>query len=97
MSAHKSMGKERSDSIPEKIAIETSPQSDSHGNPPLLSTYDRNELIARQNYLTQIERHRLLEIAAQERKAYADSLVDQFELTGSNLPADANPRQLHLF
>ena len=41
-----------------------------------------------------IERHRLLEIAAQERKAYADSLVDQFESTGSNLPADANPRQL---
>ena len=30
-------------------------------------------------------------------RAYADLLIDRFELTGSNLPADSNPRQLHLF
>jgi hypothetical protein len=97
MSAHNSMGKDRSDSILQKIAIDTPPQSDSHSDLPLLSNYDRDELIAREIHLAKIEQRRLLEIAARERKAYADSLIDQFELTGSNLPADANPRQLHLF
>ena len=97
MSAHKSMSKDRRESIPEKIAIDTSPQSDCHSELPLLSIYDRDDLIVRENYLAKIEQSRILEITAQERKAYADSLVDQFELTGSNLPADANPRQLHLF
>lgn len=76
---------------------ETSLNYDSHSDLPLLSSYDRDELIARQNCLAQNEQRRLSEIVAQERKTYADSLVDQFELTGSNLPADANPRQLHLF
>ena len=74
-----------------------SPCSDSHSDSPLLSIYDRDELIARQNNLTQLEQDHRLEISVRERKAYADSLVAQFELTGSNLPADANPRQLHLF
>ena len=79
--------------------IDTRPSlpSDSHFDPPLLSSYDRKELLAREDYLTQIDQRRNLEIAKLERKAYADSLVDQFALTGSNLPADANPRQLHLF
>ena len=84
-------------SIAEVTETETSPQSDSHSDLPLLSIYDRDDLIVRENYLAKIEQRRLLEIAARERKAHADSLVDQFELTGSNLPADANPRQLHLF
>ena len=77
--------------------VDTSLNYDSHSELPLLSIYDRDELIARENYLAKIEQRRLLEIAVRERKGYADSLVDQFELTGSNLPADANPRQLHLF
>jgi N12 class adenine-specific DNA methylase len=74
-----------------------SQSSDSHSNSPLLSMYDRDELIARQTNLMQLEQDHRLEISVRERKAYADSLVAQFELTGSNLPADANPRQLHLF
>ena len=77
--------------------VTSSPINDSDLNPPLLSSYDRQELMARQNYLMQFEQCRLLEIAARERKAYADALVNQFELTGSNLPADANPRQMQLF
>ena len=71
--------------------------SDSHSGSPLLSIYDRDELIARQNNLMRLEQDLRLDIAVRERKAYADSLIDQFELTGSELPADANPRQLHLF
>lgn len=84
-------------SIPDVIVSDTSLQSDAHCDLPLLSNYNRDELIARENYLLQIEQRRILEIAARERKAYADSLIDRFELTGSNLPADSNPRQLHLF
>ena len=71
--------------------------SDDHSDLPLLSIYDRDALIARENYLTKLEQLRLLEILAEETKAYADSLIDRFELTGSNLSADSNPRQLHLF
>ena len=84
-------------SVPEVTGTDTSLHSDDHSDLPLLSIYDRDALIARENYLTKLEQHRLLEILAQERKAYADSLIDRFELTGSNLPADSNPRQLHLF
>ena len=86
-----------SNSITDVFVTDTSPHSDSHSDPPLLSNYDRDELIARENNLMQIEQRHRLEIAARERKAYADSLIEQFELTGSNLAADANPRQLHLF
>ena len=86
-----------SNSIADVVVADTSLNCDSHSELPLLSIYDRDELIARENYLAKIEQRRLLEIAARERKGYADSLVDQFELTGSTLPADANPRQLHLF
>jgi hypothetical protein len=74
-----------------------SPRSDSHSDSPLLSIYDRDELIVRQNNMMQLEQDHRLEISVRERKAYADLLVAQFELTGSNLAADANPRQLHLF
>ncbi len=86
-----------SHSIPNVNVSDTSLQSDAHCDLPLLSNYNRDELIARENYLLQIEQRCLLEIMAQERKAYADALIDRFELTGSNLPADSNPRQLHLF
>ena len=80
-------------------AIATGPSQcgDSHSDSPLLSMYDRDELISRQNNLMRLEQDHRLDIAVRERKAYADSLVDQFELTGSDLAADANPRQLHLF
>ena len=86
-----------SHSIPDVIVSGASLQRKALSDLPLLSNYNRDELIARENYLLQIEQRRILEIAARERKAYADSLVDRFELTGSNLPADSNPRQLHLF
>ena len=79
------------------IATSSSQCGDSHSDSPLLSMYDRDELISRQNNLMQLEQDHRLDIAVRERKAYADSLVDQFELIGSDLAADANPRQLHLF
>jgi hypothetical protein len=86
-----------SHSIPDVIVSDTSLQSEAHSDLPLLSNYNRDELIAREKYLLQIEQRGLLEIAARERKDYADSLIGRFELTGSDLPADSNPRQLHLF
>ena len=87
------------DSIIDNLATDAAPSPPSHNHldAPLLSSYDRDELIARENSFAQRERHRSLEHAKLERKAIADLLVDQFELTGSDLPADANPRQLHLF
>lgn len=86
-------------SINGKLVTRTplSRQNDPHLDSPLLSSYNREELLARENTLTQTERRRDLDITARARKALADSLRDQFELTGSDLPADANPRQLHLF
>ena len=77
--------------------VRSSPINDIDLSPPLLCSYDRQELKARVSIQLEIERRRNLESIARERKAFADSLVDQFELTGSDLPADANPRQLHLF
>ena len=100
MSAHSKLTRWTcDDSIANPSIIETRPSlpSDSHFDPPLLSRYDRKELLAREDYLKQLDQRRNLEIAKLERKAYADSLVDQFELIGSDLPADANPRQMHLF
>jgi hypothetical protein len=70
---------------------------DNRFDPPLLSNYERNELAAREINLAQFEHRRTLALATFEGKAIADSWVDQFELTGSDVPADANPRQLHLF
>ena len=86
-----------SNSVPDVIVSDASLQNEAHSELPLLSNYNRGELIARENYLRQIEQRCLLEIAARERKGYADSLISRFELTGSDLPADSNPRQLHLF
>ena len=74
-------------SLPDDIDIES----------PILSSYNRTELVARDALLQKIAQLQKSEIAALERKALADALADQFELTGSDLPADANPRQLHLF
>ena len=87
------------DSIKGKLVTRTplSRPNEHHLDSPLLSSYNREELLARENTLTQTERRRDLDITALARKALADSLRDQFELTGSDLPADANPRQLHLF
>jgi hypothetical protein len=93
----KPAGTVSSNFIPEGVVSDTSLQSEAHSDLPLLSNYNRDELIARENYLLQIEQRGLLEIAARERKVYADSLISRFELTGSDLPADSNPRQLHLF
>jgi hypothetical protein len=92
-----SVGRANNNLSTDAKVTQPSPCSDSHSDLPLLSIYDRDELIARQNNRMQLEQDHRLEISVRERKAYADSLVDQFELTGSNLPADANPRQLHLF
>ena len=87
------------ESITNASMIDSRPSShgDGHVASPLLTSYDRRELLAREEYLKQVDQRRNLEMAALERKAFADSLVDQFELTGSNRPADANPRQLYLF
>ena len=73
------------------IATSASRCGNRHSDSPLLSMYDRDELISRQNNLMQLEQDHRLEIAVRERKAYADSLVDQFELTGSDFAAEANP------
>ena len=97
MKHFKPAGTVSSNSIPDVIVSDTSLQSDAHSDLPLLSNYNRDELIARENHLLQMEQRRLLDIAARERKGYADSLISRFELTGSDLPADSNPRQLHLF
>ena len=72
-------------------------RDDSSNEPPILSSYDRTELVAREALLQQIAQQKQSEIAALERKVFSDALRDQFELTGLDLPADANSRQLHLF
>lgn len=77
--------------------MQASLPDDSANDPPILARYDRAELQARDALLQQIAQRKQSEIATLERKVFADALVDQFELTGSDLPADANPRQLHLF
>jgi hypothetical protein len=97
MKHFKPAGTVSSHSIPDVIVSDTSLLSEAHSELPLLSNYNRDELITREKYLLQIEQRCLLEIAARERKGYADSLIGRFELTGSDLPADSNPRQLHLF
>ena len=76
---------------------QTSFPDDSNNDPPILSSYDRTELVAREALLMQFAQRQQSEIAALQCKAFADARRDQFELTGSDLPADANPRQLHLF
>ena len=64
---------------------------------PLLIGYNANDLRDRENAYVQTQAMQRAEIIALERKAMADSLRDNFQLTGSDLPADADPRQLHLF
>ena len=64
---------------------------------PLLIGYNANDLRDRENAYVQTQAMQRAEIIALERKAIADSLRDNFQLTGSDLPADADPRQLHLF
>ena len=64
---------------------------------PLLIGYNANDLRDRENADVQTQAMQRAEIMALERKAMADSLRDNFQLTGSDLPADADPRQLHLF
>ena len=66
------------DSIHGKLVTRTplSRQNDPHLDSPLLSSYNREELLARENNLTQPERRRDLEITALARKALADSLRD---------------------
>lgn len=64
---------------------------------PLLVSYDIDDLRTREiAHFRNVEIQRA-ELAKQERKSIADSMRDNFQLTGSDLPADADPRQLHLF
>ena len=64
---------------------------------PLLVSYGAKDLHEREIAQLQTQELRRAAFIALERKAIADSLRDNFRLTGSDLPADADPRQLHLF
>ena len=64
---------------------------------PVLVSYDVNDLRDREFAYQQSQELQRAALGALERKAIADSLRDNFQLTGSDLPADADPRQLHLF
>ena len=66
-------------------------------NDPLLVSYDINDLRDREFAYQQSQELQRATLVALERKAIADSLHGNFQLTGSDLPADADPRQLHLF
>ena len=63
----------------------------------LLVSYDINDLRDREIAYLQSQEMQHAACVALERKAIADSLRDNFQLTGSDLPADSDPRQLHLF
>ena len=64
---------------------------------PLLASYDTGDLRDRELAYFQTQESQRVALAAFERKAIADSMREHFQLTGSDLPADADPRQLHLF
>ena len=64
---------------------------------PFLVSYDINELRYRETAYLQSQEMQRAKLLKLERKAIADSVRDNFQLTGSDLPADADPRQLHLF
>lgn len=64
---------------------------------PFLVSYDINDLRDREIAHVQSQELQRATLLALERKAIADSMRDNFQLTGSNLPADSDPRQLHLF
>lgn len=64
---------------------------------PLLASYDQKDLYDRAIAQLQTLEAQRAALIASGRKAIADSLRDTFQLTGSDLPADADPRQLHLF
>ena len=64
---------------------------------PLLVSYDVNDLRNREIAYVQDQEARRATLIALERKTIADSMRDRSRLTGSDLPADADPRQLHLF
>ena len=64
---------------------------------PVLVSYDMNDLRDREIAYLQSQDLQRATLMALERKAIADSMRDSFQLTGSDLPADADPRQLHLF
>ena len=66
-------------------------------NDSLLVSYDINDLRDREFAYQQSQELQRATLVALERKAIAHSLRDNFQLTGSDLPADTDPRQLHLF
>ena len=85
--------------IAETTAAECPLLRDDQGlaNDPLLVSYDINDLRDREFAYQQSQESQRATLVALERKAIANSLRDNFQLTGSDLPADADPRQLHLF
>ena len=64
---------------------------------PLLVSYDADDLRDRELVYFQTQELQRSTLVALERKVIADSMRETFQLTGSDLPADADPRQLHLF
>ena len=67
------------------------------GEEPLLVSYDAGDLRDRELAHFQTQELQRAALAELERKTTADSMRERFQLTGSDLPADADPRQLHLF
>jgi hypothetical protein len=63
----------------------------------LLRAYSRAELEAIQKRVAEAEKLAAQAKLVQANKLIADALLPSFALTGSDLPADCNPAQLHLF